>query len=285
MNDKLQYATMLEIPVSTCNVTYKRTKSRRSTKKKAESPEAVKEQLLEKVNAQAENSPIGDAERALVNVEEQSAADTPTETAAETAADLTLAETAEKDAKEETSDAGQYVSANVTVKKRKPFFRFSAVTAELVAAAVLIAIIFLTNAVYSDSAINVFMRRVFAPTAVTEKSYSDFTPVMNFSGDMTVKDGVVSYTGEGTVYAAVDGTVTDVLKETDGTYTVTVAHSENFSSTIFGLKYAYLGKGDKVFGNIPVGYANDSGFSMCFSSENAVITDYTVENNAVIWAA
>ena len=280
MNDKLQYATMLEIPVNTCNVTYKHTKSRRSTKKKAESPEAVKEQLLEKVNAQAETLPAADAEQAALNAEEQNAALIQ----AESMADLNAAETAGKVADEEISDAEQYVSANVTVKKRKPFFKFSAVTAELIAAAVLIAIIFLTNAVYSDSAINVFMRRVFAPTAVTEKSYSDFTPVMNFSGDMTVKDGVVSYTGEGTVYAACDGTVTDVLKENDGTYTVTVAHSESFSSKISGLKYAYLGKGDKVFGNIPVGYANDSGFSMCFSSEDAVITDYTVENNAVIWA-
>ena len=54
MNEKLQYASMLEIPVSTCNVTYKPTKKRRFGRKKSAATEDVKKELLKKVNAISE---------------------------------------------------------------------------------------------------------------------------------------------------------------------------------------------------------------------------------------
>lgn len=50
MNEKMQYATMLEIPVSTCNITYKPLKKKKPRKKNASS-EAVKQELMDKVNA------------------------------------------------------------------------------------------------------------------------------------------------------------------------------------------------------------------------------------------
>lgn len=274
MNEKLQYATMLEIPVNTCNVTYKRSGLKRGRKKKAESPEEIKEKLLEKVNSENYEENAADT----VRVEESLNAE-----AALTDTALPVTDEAET-AIAETEDA-EYLSAKVRVNKPKRVFKFSVFTAEIVAAIALVAIIFLTNAVYSDSAINVFMRRVFAPASATEKTYSDFTPVMRYSGDMTLNGGVVSYTGSGSVYAACDGTVLSVTEEADGTYTMTVAHSEKFSSRISGLKYAYLGKGDCVFGTIPVGYAEENGFSMCFAAEDVLLTDYRVENDAVIWAA
>ena len=56
MNEKLQYASMLEIPVNTCNVTYKPIKKRRLKRKKHPSSEEVKNELLKKVNAAAENA-------------------------------------------------------------------------------------------------------------------------------------------------------------------------------------------------------------------------------------
>ena len=86
------------------------------------------------------------------------------------------------------------------------------------------------------------------------------------------------------MYSALDGTVTSVTLDGNGTYTMEIAHSGVFSSKISGLSYAYLNEGDAVFGNIPVGYIKDGGFTMCFNSEDAIITDYTIEDNAVLWA-
>ena len=55
---------------------------------------------------------------------------------------------------------------------------------------------------------------------------------------------------------------------------------------ISGLDHAYAEINDQVFGNIPVGYAGESGIEMCFlGSDGAVITDYTLEGNAVVWKA
>ena len=47
----------------------------------------------------------------------------------------------------------------------------------------------------------------------------------------------------------------------------------------------YTSVGEKVFSNVPVGYINTSGASMCFYGEDgAVITGYTIGDDALIWA-
>ena len=264
MNEKLQYATMLEIPVNTCNITYKPSKKRRKAKRKSDDPEAVKEELLLKVNSESEKTeePIADTDIVL---HEQI---TPTSAAL-------------------PEGATEYVSASVHKKARKPFFKMTAITAELIAVFALLTTIFLTNAFYSNSAINVFMRKVFSPTkteTVHEKTYDEFSPVINFNGDMALENGVIICSGSGSVYAPADGTVSSVIKEEDGSYTVSIAHSAVFSTTLSGLSYAYLGTGDKVYGNLPVGYVTDGGFTACFNSGDEVITDYTLKDNAVLWA-
>ena len=64
MNEKLQYASMLEIPVQSCNISYKPIKKK--TKKKKAVQDDVKEKLLTKIN----NAP--DAEEDLNLEQEQS---------------------------------------------------------------------------------------------------------------------------------------------------------------------------------------------------------------------
>ncbi|MBR0189283.1 MAG: hypothetical protein IJQ23_02725 [Clostridia bacterium] len=271
MNEKLQYATMLEIPVNTANVTFKPKKFRRVFKKKIKNPDAVKEELLLKVNSTTAPETVSDTQTEL---SETAVAEMPAE-------NIELAEIPAEE------PVVEYESASVHKKAKKPLFKFTAVTAEIVAVFALLAVIFLTNAFYQDSAINVFMRKVFSPTAtqtVHEKTYDEFAPVINFNGDMAVENGVITCSGSGSVYAPADGTVSSVEREEDGTYTVNIAHSAVFSSTLSGLSYAYLGAGDKVYGNIPVGYVTDGGFTACFNSENALITDYTLKDNAVLWA-
>ena len=54
MNEKLQYASMLEIPVNTCNVTVRTGKARK--KKKKVDDEQIKSKLISKVNAEVEET-------------------------------------------------------------------------------------------------------------------------------------------------------------------------------------------------------------------------------------
>ena len=54
MNDDMQYKEMLEIPVNSCNITYKPLKRKKRAKKFT--PEEVKERLVNKVNQSAEEN-------------------------------------------------------------------------------------------------------------------------------------------------------------------------------------------------------------------------------------
>ena len=56
MNEKLEYAEMLEIPVNTCNITYKPSKNK--NKKKLVKLEEAKEKLLKKINNNVEKEPL-----------------------------------------------------------------------------------------------------------------------------------------------------------------------------------------------------------------------------------
>ncbi len=257
MNEKLQYASMLEIPVNTCNVTFKPAKKKRLKKKRDNvSPEQVKELLLEKVNSvEAENAaPIVEDEPVLpVSTEEFSTASVKTQ------------------------------------PKKKKKFGFSVIAVELALIGVLTATIFLTNFLYEDSAINAFMKSVFGTSAKTEtvvKNYNDYAPVMSFgvSSDFTVENGYLNYGGSGSVYSPLDGEVVSVTKTESGLYDMEIKISDNFISVFSGLKYAYANIGDKVFGNIPVGYVEAESLKMCFKSgDGNLITGYSVENGAVIW--
>ena len=126
MNEKLQYASMLEIPVNSCNVTY--TKIKRKKHKSKQAVEKIKQEVLDKVNASCEV-----IEKPIESVKEN--------------------------------------------KKRK----IPMVTASMIIIGVLVAVIFLTNALYQESGLAVFFKNVFSSSQsaqLEEKDYSDYTPVV-----------------------------------------------------------------------------------------------------------
>lgn len=273
MNEKLQYASMLEIPVNTCNVTLKSGKKRRFGRKKAKNPDAVKEELMNKINSEtATEEPqelTATHDDYIDQITDQS--ETPNEIY-------------------EQENYAQTVSVTDVAKKPKRKFKFSVITAQFVIIGVLIATIFLTNALYADSGINVFFKTVFGTNqneTVDLRTHQDFTPVLAVGKmtDVTLDGGVMTFSGEGSVYAPCDGKITSVTRDGNGKYIFEITHSENFKSVISGLDYAYAGLDDTVYANIPVGYVNTDGATMCFKSgDDLVISNYEIIDGSVVWA-
>mgnify|MGYP003305801683 CR=1 FL=1 len=257
MNEKLQYASMLEIPVSTCTVSVKEQKKKGLfKKKKQQNTEAVKEELIEKVNEEVEN-PFS-----------------------------LLPEEKEEKIQEQTEST---VNIKQEKKQKGSKLKFSVIGLQLVIIGVLLATIFLTNAVYPDSGVNVFLRGMLGmekEQMVDSRVYSDFAPVISLNeGSVTMQDGVMSFSGNDSVYAPCDGTVTSLEKGEDGKYTMEITHNANFKTVIGGLEYAYAGAGETIYYNIPVGYVGDGQTSMCFTNaDGSIISNYTIVDNQVVWA-
>ncbi len=252
MNEKLQYASMIEVPVSTCNITYKPLKKR---KKKKPITEDVKQEVIKKVNSEIDS------------LDEVSESQTESEIAVENSVRVYSA-----DAKKES----------------KHKFKLTAISVQIMIIGALIVTIFLTNAFNSNSGINTFFKGVFGSEQTVEtdsRKYSDFAPTL-IAGENTVigSDGVITIEKAGSVYSVCNGTVkTVVLDEDTQKYTIKVSHSDNFTSVYTGLDFAYATEGATVYSNIPLGYA-EAQAELCFYSGDAVITDYQIIEDTVVWA-
>lgn len=293
MNEKLQYATMLEIPVSTCSVTTKTTKKRKARRKKEVSPEAVKEQLFSKINMQESVS-----ESQVETPEWQQAYDQAINEIKEEEnafnQEVLLDEQTSEQERVVDDQQVDYVDNTVSIvqteKKKKKRFRFSVIGAQFAVIVVLVATIILTSALNVDSGINVFFRNVFGSTVeqpVDARTYADFAPVISMGDNdgMQVSEGVISVGGEGSIYSPCDGKVTSLTKGADDRYTIEITHSENFKTVLSGIEHAYVGMEDLVYFNIPVGYLSSDGATMCFTQgDGTIICDYQIVDNTVVWA-
>lgn len=265
MNEKLQYATMLEIPVNTCSVTFTPAKKRKNKKKKKPSLETVKQELLNKVNTEID-------EQNARNYEDNN--DIVYDNLPESYAEL---------------DIENNETENIKSKKSG---KISVIGVQIAIVGALIAAIFLTNAFYPDSGINAFMNEVFGSndqqvSTVDERVYKDFAPVIAIADGSSValNNGVINFSGEGSIYAPCNGKISAITLGEDGKYTIEVTHSENFKTLLSGIDYAYVGLDDEVYFNIPVGYVEAGSVQMCFKGEDGVsITDYEIVDNAIIWA-
>ena len=263
MNEKLQYASMLEIPVNTCNISSIKPKRKLFVRRKKVSDEQVKQQLLEKINGQEMNeeqplaqSVVGENETPQVPIEI-----------------------------EQMERTARVYQAQPKRKKIK----VSIVGVQLAIIGLLVATILFTNAIYVDSGINVFLRGVFGVESASAdgREFDEFSPVicMGDNYNLSVENGVITFAGEGSVYSACDGVVQNVVKGQDGTYSLEISHSQNFKSVISGIERVYVGVGDTVKSKIPVGYLEPDGATMCFmNSDGEVIADYQIENDTVVWA-
>lgn len=287
MNEEIEYAEMLEIPVSTVNVVRKN--SRR--KKRAQTP-------LPK-NTEPQEAPLKDSVIAQVNErlrEEPAAQEDSSSTPLQVEPDL-FAESVNSEGRldfdpiperidtvrlysteESTSPFADRLHAQdyslnseieggrYALKKKTRLEKALDITlnAEFIAACALCGAIFLTNVFMPQSAINTFFRAIADAPAIVQtddRTYADFnlSPVVSVLSDaeLTLSPaGILSFQDDCCVYPCANGKVAEVSRSTDGIYTIKIKYSDSFSSVINGLSQVYYAVGDEVKANVPVGYAD-----------------------------
>ena len=261
MNEKLQYASMLEMPFSTANVTIMPSKKKR----KKINPDLVKQELIEKVNA---DDSVGSYTESI-----------------------NLPETEQATIQEEYPLEASEISST-KVKKASKLGKFklkiSVVAVQFAVIGALILTIFLTNALNPNSGIATFFKGVFTEQSsqvVDQRLHSDFAPVIALSeNEYAIEEGVMTLTTSGSIYSPCDGEISSIELDNNGKYTVEIEHSKNFKSRLSGLDYVYGEKGATVFSNIPIGYMSDQGATICFTdADGSVISNYQVVDNSVVW--
>lgn len=247
MNEKLQYAEMLDIPSSTCTITFKPARKKPLKKKKSENAESVKTELINRIN-----------DREEVEVKEE----------------ITAVE--EQETEKVKKPKFKFTVVGVQL----------AVIGALVAT-IILTNAFMPNSGLNVFFKNVFSKTETVSTNVDERIFTDFNPVSPVTNTekLTVENGIMTMSGSGSVYSPCDGVVTELtFNEETKKYDITIAHNDNFKSVFNGIDYAYTEVGGSVFSNIPVGYVL-SDATMCFcSSDGSVITNYTLKDNQVEWS-
>lgn len=312
MNEEIEYAEMLEIPVSTVSVTEKRRKFR---KNKGD----LKEKLISKVNDKAAGAAsaagaaaIGAAAEYPAYSADFSGAGAASEVAAANAA-TAANETADEYSRPYYSEFntvtiendrgcngcdfsanGEYTGgAYAAGQRKKSSFAGKFAAFEFAAACVLCATIFMTNVFLPKSGMNVFFRSLNQPKAEAPavKKYSDFTlhGVVSDLAEVPLavsETGILTFKGKCCVYPAVDGTLSEIIENENGTYDVKISHTDDFYGMISGLDTVYYETGEKVYANIPVGYTRgENDVQVTMYSGGEMLTSFAVdEENCLVWA-
>lgn len=265
MNEKLDYVEMLEIPVNTTNITFK--PSTKKTKKSKEL-ESVKEEVIEKVNnTKTEEKP-----------KRQYKKKTDLEKKEDPITNKNKPTKKIEDKKIEESK----VEPSVTIKSKEKRSSFNVIAMQVAVIFMLLGVILISNFYIEESGINTFLKSVFGTesASVDNREYSDFD--LTLPTGSVLENGIVTYNETDSVYSVADGEVSSITFGEDGKYTITVKHSEKFSSVISGLNHVYVEQGRAVFKNIPIGY-NQGNVTMSFYNEEAIVTNFMLDGNVLVW--
>ncbi len=276
-----EYAEMIEMPVSSCEMVVVSDKKKKSSLRK----------LMGKVNGKklfakksVSSSCSQDSEVALK--ENEFFLDKRQDE------EVFLGATAESlqcDENESAAEAAIESSRDVacsnekSARKRKKF-SIDVISAQVAAIFILAVTILVTNIFWQDSGLNNLFKSVFSPqvTTVDDREYSAFAAVSPSKSDVSIENGVMTVLSGGALYSPADGTVESVVL-TDGKYTVTVNHSDKFKTVITGADYSYAQEGEKVFTAAPVCYSKEGGAQVAMYGENALISGYVLEGGSIVW--
>ena len=184
----------------------------------------------------------------------------------------------------ETENLEEYEELSPT--KTKKLFKLDVLQVQGIAIFALIVTILLTNIFWDNSGMNRLFNAVFSTEVeqVDARNYLSFN-AKSPSNDMEVSldGGVMTFSGKGALYPVCDGEVTSIVQEDDGKYTMTINHSDTFKTVISGADFVYTEKGEDVFGYIPVCYISDGSACVYMYDEDVLLTNYVVEDGAIIW--
>ena len=256
MNEEIEYAEMLEIPVSTVNV----------IRKNLPQTNELKEEIISKVNERYATA-FGSEPPFQDSMEDPQPTD------------------------ENGYGVNPLSLQPFEMQDKKARLHEQILKVEFGLSCALCLGIFLTNVWMPNSAINTFFRSLAPENKVTdERVYTDFTLSKLLGEDskavLTLSPaGVLTFVDEGCVYPTADGKVSNITKGEDGRYTVEISHSDTFLGVIAGLDYVYYEVGNTVKHNVPIGYSNgENEVKVTMYSEGNLLNCFAVsEDNTLSW--
>lgn len=260
----MEYSKMLEIPVNTCDVIVKPYKRRKKN---------VIKDVIEKVNSES-GDVIKNEETILPEKTENPAL---------------IKRFFRKKGNNSKKKAVKSKSVRYAekIKKQKPDepranSKFDIVSVQVVAVFALVIGIILTNIFWEDSGINNLLKQVFKSGDVKNSAaYTSFSPASpSRTDEVTLDDGVMKVAA-GSVYSPCDGEI-EKIEEKNGKYTVTIRHSDSFTTTISGIEFAYAQTGEKVYSNVPIGYSSGE-MTVVMYNDNAAITSFKLSGDRILW--
>lgn len=316
MNEEIEYAEMLEIPVSTVNVVRKnnrRKKRAETTDQKNSIPHDVplKESVIEQVNERLhEEDPMQEpSNQSPLQVEPELFAESVNsegrldfDPIPERIDTVRLFSTEESEGSfssrlhphdyslNSENGEGKYTLSD---KNRLEKILEKTLSAEFVAACALCGAIFLTNVFMPQSAINTFFRAIADAPTITQtddRTYEDFnlSPVVSILSDAELSlstAGILSFQDDCCVYPCANGTVAEVSQSKEGIYTIKIKYSDSFTGIINGLNHVYYAVGEEVKANVPVGYTDGkTEVQVTMYSSGALLNCFCLtEENCLAW--
>ncbi|MDE6075413.1 MAG: hypothetical protein K2G26_03155 [Clostridia bacterium] len=246
MNEGLEYAQMLEIPVSTVNVVKKKSLFAR----KAKPADDLKDMVVDSVNERVGETTALYPQDNIGYVQTE---------------DLT----APVKEKKKMSTAGKIIMAE-------------AAAACLIAAGIFLTNVFVPNTAintFMGSLTAVKQKEADYKDFTLTSVISDLSEAEIAVTD----DGVIHFTQQATVYPVCDGEISSVTEQ-DGLYTVKIAHTSQFCSVITGLDTVYASVGEDVKANLPFAYSKgENEVRVSMYDGETLLNCYTLSGAVPVW--